>query len=116
MVGQYPGHFLGGTGLGEEAGHGQPVGALPAGWVQRGDEHDDDNGVLPYQEQPLVRFQKLETAHDGQVNVEENQAPVVERKVLTNAIARRSPVSRVHINLQGKVRFFRRSLGGGPPR
>jgi len=50
MVGQYPGHFLGGAGLGEEAGHGQPVGALYVGWVQRGGEYDDDNGVLPCQE------------------------------------------------------------------
>jgi len=103
MVGQYLGPFLGGAGLSKEAGHGQPVGALPAGWVQRGGERD--NGVLPCQEQPLVRFQKLETAHDGQVNVKENQVPVVERQVLTNAIARRSPVSWAHINLQGEPDF-----------
>ena len=31
MVGQYLGPFLGGEWLGEEAGHGQPVGALPVG-------------------------------------------------------------------------------------
>ena len=97
MVGQNLGHFLGGQGLGEDAGHGQPVGALPTGWVQCGGERD--NGVLPYQEQPLVRFQKLETAHDGQVNVEENQAPVVERQAPANATTRSSPVSWAHSNL-----------------
>ena len=80
MVGQNLGHFLDGQGLKQEAGYGQPVGALPVGWVHRGGEHVDDNGVLPCQEQPLVRFQKLETAHDGQVRVTENQAPMVERQ------------------------------------
>ena len=113
MVGQYLGPFLGGARLSKEAGHGQPVGALPAGWVQRGGERD--NGVLPCREQPLVRFQKLETAHGGQVNVEENQAPAVVRQAPTNATARRSSVSWAHINLQRGVRFFQRSLGGGPP-
>ena len=99
MVGQNLGHFLGGQGFGEDAGHGQPVGALPTGWVQRGGEHDDDNGVLSCQEQPLVRFQELETAHDEQVNVGENQVPVVERQAPANATARSSPVSWAHSNL-----------------
>ena len=51
-----------------------------------GGEHDD--GIMPCQKQPLVRFQKLEADHDGQVNVEENQAPVVERQSSANATAR----------------------------
>ena len=108
IVGQYLGHFLGGQGLGEEAGHGQPVGALHVGWVQRGGEHD--NGVLPCQKQPLARSQKLETAHDGQVNVEENQVPVVERQAPTNALARSSPVSWAHINQQRGFDFSSEAL------
>ena len=66
--------------------------------------------MLPCQEQPLARFQKLKTAPDGQVNVKENQAPAVERQAPTNAIARRSPVSWAHINLQGEFDFSGEAL------
>lgn len=66
--------------------------------------------MLPCQEQPLVRFQQLETAPDGQVNVKGNQAPVVERQAPANAIARRSPVSWAHSNLQGGFDFSSEAL------
>ena len=58
----------------------------------------------------MVRFQKLETAHDGQVNVEENQAPVVEWQAPTNAIAPSSPVSWAHSHQQGEFNFFDEAL------
>lgn len=58
----------------------------------------------------MVRFQKLEAVHEGQVNVEENQAPVVERQAPTSATVRSSPVGWAHINLQGEFNFFGEAL------
>ena len=78
--------------------------------MQRSGEHNDDKGVLPCQKQPLARFQKLETAHDGQVNVEKNQAPVVEWQAPTTAIAPSLPVSWAHSNQQGKFNFSDEAL------
>ena len=58
----------------------------------------------------MVRFQKLEAVHEGQVNIEENQAPVVERQAPTSATVRSSPVSWAHINQQRGFDFSSEAL------
>jgi hypothetical protein len=61
-------------GLVEEAGDGHLLGAGHIHGVQRGGEHDDDNGLLLRQRQLHVGFQKGQPVEHGHVHVQQNES------------------------------------------